>query len=82
MQSSAHVQIVQEVGVIGDSQRSIDHFGTHEPGIGLLVLFRYVVVDLHNVHLVVLVVVQVVQLEGIWKDEQTSILNTNNNRVH
>lgn len=82
MQSSADVQVVQEVGVIGDSQRSIDHLGTHEPGIGLLVLFRYVVVDLHNVHLVVLVVVQVVQLEGTWKDEETSILNTNNNRVH
>lgn len=31
MKSPAHVQVVQEVGVIGNPQRSIDHFRAHEP---------------------------------------------------
>lgn len=60
VQSPRDIQIVQEVGVIGDSEGRVNHFGSQELGICLLVLVRHVLVDLDDILLIVFVVVQVV----------------------
>lgn len=64
MEPPTRVHVVQKVRVVGDSQGGVNNFSAHELGIRLLVLGRDVVIDLSNIHLVVLVVVQVVELRG------------------